>query len=89
MDESRNLQNDFFNAARRDKVTLTVFLGNGQKLTGRLKSFDKFTLLVETPQGDQMIFKHAISTVSTAQRSVEVSSQGSRNPGAYAERGSD
>jgi host factor-I protein len=69
--ESGNLQNDFFNAARKSKNTVTVFLGNGKRLTGRLKSFDKFTLLLEGQQGEQIIFKHAISTVSTCSRSAE------------------
>lgn len=64
--ESRNLQNDFFNAARKEKTVLTIFLSNGKKLVGRLKSFDKFTLLLDSHHGDQIIFKHAISTVSHA-----------------------
>jgi len=66
--ESRNLQNDFFNAARKDKAIVTVFLGSGKKLTGRIKSFDKFTLLLEGQYGDQIVFKHAISTVSASHR---------------------
>jgi len=66
--ESRNLQNDFFNAARKAKTTVTVFLSNGKKLTGRIKSFDKFTLLLDGHQGELMVFKHAISTVSPAGR---------------------
>jgi host factor-I protein len=73
--ESRSLQNDFFNAARKEKATVTVFLGNGKRLTGRLKSFDKFTLLLEGHQGDQIIFKHAISTVSTCSRAAETTAE--------------
>jgi host factor-I protein len=69
--ETRNLQNDFFNAARKERATVTVFLGNGKKLVGRIKSFDKFTLLLESSQGEQIVFKHAISTVSAAPRSEE------------------
>jgi host factor-I protein len=69
--ESRSLQNEFFNAARKEKSIVTVFLGNGKRLTGRLKSFDKFTLLLESHQGEQMIFKHAIATVSTNGRTAE------------------
>jgi host factor-I protein len=63
--ESKNLQNEFFNAARKDKALVTVFLGNGKKLVGRIKSFDKFTILLDSPHGEQIIFKHAISTVSS------------------------
>jgi host factor-I protein len=68
--ETRNLQNDFFNAARKERTLVTVFLSNGKKLTGRIKSFDKFTLLLDSPQGEQIVFKHAISTVSGYVRSA-------------------
>ncbi len=64
--EAGNLQNEFFNSARRERKTVTIFLGNGKKLTGRIMSFDKFTVLLEGQQGEQMIFKHAISTVSSS-----------------------
>jgi len=76
--ELRNLQSDFFNAMRKDKSLVTVYLGNGKRLTGRLKSFDKFTLLLEGPHGDQMIFKHAISTVSAAAKGAENGNHDSR-----------
>ena len=68
--EAPNLQNDFFNAVRKSKRPVTVFLSNGKKLTGRIKSFDRFTLLLEGYQGELIVFKHAISTVSPAVRSV-------------------
>jgi len=68
--ESANLQNEFFNAARKSKKPVTVFLSNGKKLTGRIKSFDKFTLLLEGHQGELIVFKHAISTVSPSVRPV-------------------
>jgi host factor-I protein len=66
--EHGNLQNDFFNAARKDRVPVTIVLENGTKLVGRIKSFDKFTVLLESDQGEQIVFKHAIGTVSVAQR---------------------
>ena len=66
--ESRNLQNDFFNAARKEKSHVTVFLSNGKKLVGRIRSFDKFTLLLDSHYGQQIIFKHAISTISASSR---------------------
>lgn len=62
--ESSNLQNDFFNTVRKDRTLVSVFLSNGKKLSGRVKSFDKFTILLEGQHGDQIVFKHAISTVS-------------------------
>jgi host factor-I protein len=66
--ESHNLQNEFFNHARKERTPVTVFLANGKKLTGRVKSFDRFTLLLEAQHGDQIVFKHAISTVSVGLR---------------------
>ena len=63
-----NLQNQFFNDARKERKVVTIFLGNGKKLTGKIKSFDKFTVLLDGSYGEQMIFKHAISTVSLASR---------------------
>jgi len=64
--ESGNIQNDFFNTARRERSVVTIILADGRKLVGRIRSFDRFTLLVEGNQGEQIIFKHAISTVSSS-----------------------
>ena len=78
--ESRNLQNDYFNEARKSRSNVTVFLNNGKKLTGRIKSFDKFTLMLEGHQGDLFIFKHAISTIATARWSSEGAGDAERRP---------
>ena len=59
----QNIQDGFLNLARREKTTVTIYLVNGAKLLGRIKSFDKFSLLLETGAQEQLIFKHAISTV--------------------------
>lgn len=64
--ETGGIQNEFFNRARKERVLVTVFLTNGKRLIGRIRAFDKFTILLETHHGDQMIFKHAISTVGPA-----------------------
>ncbi len=64
--EEANLQNDFFNRARKEHRSVTIFLTNGKRLSGRIKSFDKFTLLLDGPHGELMLFKHAISTVSVS-----------------------
>ncbi len=62
--EGRNLQNDFFNAARKARTPVTIYLSNGKKLTGRIKSFDKFTVLIDGAHGELMVFKHAVTTVA-------------------------
>lgn len=69
-EESGNLQNDFFNSVRRSRALVAVFLGNGKRLLGRVKAFDRFTILLESQHGEQIVFKHAISTVSLASHEV-------------------
>ena len=64
--EAGGIQNEYFNRARKERALVTVFLANGKRLIGRIRAFDKFTILLETHHGDQMIFKHAISTVGPA-----------------------
>ena len=66
----QNIQDGFLNLARREKITVTIYLVNGAKLLGRIKSFDKFSLIMETGSQEQLIFKHAISTISQARRAT-------------------
>ena len=66
----QNIQDGFLNLARREKTTVTIYLVNGAKLLGRIKSFDKFSLIMETGASEQLIFKHAISTISQARRAT-------------------
>jgi host factor-I protein len=66
----QNIQDGFLNLARREKSTVTIYLVNGAKLLGRIKSFDKFSILLETGTQEQLIFKHAISTVSRSRRAT-------------------
>jgi len=64
----QNIQDAFLNTVRREKATVTIYLVNGAKLTGRIRSFDKFSILLESGSQDQLIFKHAISTVTQTRR---------------------
>jgi host factor-I protein len=64
----QNIQDAFLNTARRERSNVTIYLMHGAKLTGRIKSFDKFSVLLETGAQEQLIFKHAISTISHARR---------------------
>ena len=66
----QNIQDGFLNLARREKTTVTIYLVNGAKLLGRIKSFDKFSLILESGSQEQLIFKHAISTISQARRAT-------------------
>ena len=64
----QNIQDAFLNTARRERSNVTIYLLHGAKLTGRIKSFDKFSVLLETGSQEQLIFKHAISTISHSRR---------------------
>lgn len=60
---AQNIQDSFLNTARKDKSVITIYLVSGVKLTGRIRSFDKYSVVLETNNQEQLIFKHAISTV--------------------------
>ena len=64
----QNIQDAFLNTVRREKDTVTIYLLNGAKLTGRIRSFDKYSLLIESASQEQLIFKHAISTIQHPRR---------------------
>src|SRR2546425_4681793 len=63
---SQNIQDVYLNTVRRDKAPVTVFLISGVKLIGKIKGFDKYSVILEANNQEQLIFKHAISTVTTA-----------------------
>ena len=62
---AQNIQDAFLNNARKDKTVVTIYLLSGVKLSGKIKSFDKYSVVMETNNQEQLIFKHAISTVVT------------------------
>ena len=72
--QAQNIQEAFLNNARKDKTLLTIYLMSGVKLSGRIKSFDKYSLVLETNNQEQLIFKHAISTVVTQKSTHSYSS---------------
>jgi host factor-I protein len=72
MQKTINIQDVFLNQARREGVLLTVFLINGFQMRGTVKGFDNFTLLLESEGKQNMIYKHAISTITPA-RTVDLS----------------
>ena len=69
-----NLQDTFLNRARKEKVPLTVFLTNGFQLRGVVRGFDTFIILFDCDGKQEMIYKHAISTV-IPQRRLEMTSR--------------
>ena len=60
-----NIQDVFLNFARRDRLQVVVHLLDGRQFEGRIKNFDRFAVIVEVGGADQLVFKHAIATIST------------------------
>lgn len=61
--QTQNVQDGFLNSVRKEKTLVTIYLLSGVKLTGRIRSFDKYSVILESSTQEQLIFKHAISTV--------------------------
>ncbi|MGN0692501.1 MAG: RNA chaperone Hfq [Oscillospiraceae bacterium] len=66
MNKTLNLQDIFLNHARKEKIPITVFLTNGFQFKGMVKGFDSYTVIVESDGKQELIFKHAISTIIPA-----------------------
>lgn len=65
---AQNIQDAFLNSARREKVSVIIHLLHGSTLSGRIKSFDKFSVLLDVGGSDSLIFKHGISSISQERR---------------------
>ena len=72
MAKSQSLQDPFLNALRKEKVPVSIYLVNGIKLQGQIDAFDQFVVLLRNSV-NQMVYKHAISTVVPA-RNIRLSS---------------
>ena len=66
---AQNIQDGFLNSARKERLLVTIYLVSGVKLTGRIRSFDKYSVVLDSNHQEQLIFKHAISTV-VVQRTI-------------------
>ena len=66
MQKTQNLQEGFLNRARTERVGVTVFLVNGFQMRGTIRGFDSFVVLPESEGKQQVIYKHAISTIVPA-----------------------
>jgi host factor-I protein len=63
MNKTINLQEVFLNQVRKDKTAVTVYLTNGFQFKGIVKGFDTYSLIIDTDGKQQLIFKHAVSTI--------------------------
>ena len=71
MDKTKTLQDAFLQRARAERVPVTLFLMNGFQLRGVLRAYDSFTVIIDSDGKQQLIYKHAISTIAPA-RSVDL-----------------
>ena len=74
MQKKSNLQEIFLTRARKQNVSVTVFLVNGFQLRGTVTGFDNFTVVLDTEGKQQVIYKHAISTI-VPQRALSLQEQ--------------
>lgn len=63
MKQGLNLQDQFLNTARKESILITVFLVNGYQIKGYVKGFDNYTLVLDADDKQQLIYKHAVSTI--------------------------
>ena len=61
-----NIQDNFLNAARKENVPVTLHLVNGFQIKGNIRSFDQFTVILDSMGKQQMVYKHAVSTITPA-----------------------
>jgi host factor-I protein len=78
MPKGQSLQDPFLNALRKERVPVSIYLVNGIKLQGQIDSFDQFVVLLKNSV-NQMVYKHAISTVVPA-RNVKLPASGEGGP---------
>ena len=64
MQKTQNLQDTFLNQARKERLNVTMFLMNGFQMHGVIKCFDGFTVVLDSDGKQQLIYKHAISTIA-------------------------
>ncbi len=75
------LQEAFLNTARKRRVKVTIYLVNGVRLQGRIRSFDLYTILIEDGRQQTLVYKHAITTIIPAER-MEIEFEEEGLPGA-------
>ncbi|RMH80742.1 MAG: RNA chaperone Hfq [Acidobacteria bacterium] len=78
---SYKLQEAFLNTARKRRVKVTIYLINGVRLQGRIRSFDLYTILMEDGRQQTLVYKHAITTIIPAER-MEIEFEEEGVPGA-------
>lgn len=78
MQKTQNFQDTFLSAIRRERLPVVVFLMNGFQMKGVVRFFDSYVVILDSEGRQQMIYKHAISTI-VPQRAVDFSPQEAAN----------
>ncbi|MBQ5310892.1 MAG: RNA chaperone Hfq [Oscillospiraceae bacterium] len=78
MNKTLNLQDVFLNQARKEKVPITCILTNGFQFKGIVKGFDSYTVIIDAEGRQELVFKHAISTIIPA-RPISILDDGEKN----------
>ncbi|NLM97030.1 MAG: RNA chaperone Hfq [Halanaerobiaceae bacterium] len=63
MKQQINIQDGILNEVRKNKIPVTIFLINGYQFTGQVIGFDNFTIVLKIEDKEQMVYKHAVSTI--------------------------
>lgn len=66
MTKNINLQDIFLNQTRKEHIAVTIYLTNGFQFKGMVKGFDSFTVILDSEGKQQLVYKHAISTIIPA-----------------------
>ena len=74
MQKTMNLQDAFLNQARKERLNVTMFLMNGFQMRGTIMGFDAFVVVLDSEGRQQVIYKHAISTIAPL-RNVELTEE--------------
>ena len=64
MSKTLNLQDVFLNQARKERISLTIFLTNGYQFKGVVRGFDSYIVILDCDGKQQLVYKHAISTIA-------------------------
>ncbi len=83
--DTMKIQDTFLNQARKENVLVTIHLVNGFQLKGMVRGFDQFTIVIDAMGKQQMIYKHAVSTISPAKNLNLKAGAGEEAPAAAAE----
>jgi host factor-I protein len=65
--KSINLQDSFLNHVRKENIAVNIYLTDGFQIRGAVKGFDNFTVILESDNKQQLVYKHAISTIAPLQ----------------------